>query len=349
MPADLITAARSLAEQTPEITVLIPAFNVEKYLTMTLEGLLAQDFKGWVCHILDDGSTDGTLAVAQDFAARDGRITVEHQANGGVSAAWNRLLSGVQTPFVMMLDSDDLIHPHLLSYSLALAKEHQADIVEFDNDRVQDSFTPADIPPFPESLRVTVSHDLTCYQTRSCAHGQWINKCNKIYRSTAIEGLRFDLGLTYEEDFWFNVLAHAQSHCKVIIHHCLYYYRTTPRSLTQRIHYPRYVTSGIRRIWLSHRFFIEEARLLPAYREAYKTDVTRDAFRMILQKNLKRNPNLRESRELFLQASDALSALLRAGAIFPKQLKKRRQQWALALCIKRYYWLCRAMIYLSAI
>ena len=349
MPVELSAAARLQADRAPEITVLIPAYNVEKYLPMTLEGLLAQDFGGWVCHILDDGSADGTLAVAQAFAARDGRITVAHQTNSGVSAAWNRLLEEVQTPFVMMLDSDDLIHPHLFAYALALAKEHQADIVEFTNDRVPEAFSPAEIPPFPEAPQVTVSRDLSCYQTRSCAHGQWINKCNKLYRSAAIAGLRFDPELTYEEDFWFNVLAHAQSHCKVIIHHCLYYYRTSPRSLTQRIHYPRYVASGIRRLWLSHQFFIEEERLLPAYREAYERDVTRDAFRMILQKNLKRNPNLRESRALFAQAADALAALLHAGAIFPGRLKKRRQQWALALCIKRHYWLCRAMIYLSAI
>lgn len=349
MPGLVSAAEGVLAGTAPEVTVLVPVYNVQKYLPMTLAGLQAQDFGGWVCHILDDGSTDGTLAVAEGFAARDGRFVVEHQANSGVSAAWNRLLEGVRTPFVLMLDSDDLLHPHLLGYALALAKEHGADMVEFDNDRVPEAFSQADIPPFPEAPAVTVLRDLSCFQTRSCAPGTWINKCNKLYRSAAIAGLRFDPGLTYEEDFWFNVLAHARSRCKVVVDHCLYYYRTTPRSLTQRINYPRYVASGIRRIALSHQFFIEEGRLLPAYREAYACDITRDAFRMILQKNLKRNPCLRESRALFAQAAEALAEFLRRGAIFPERLQTRRQRWALALCIRRHYWLCRAMIYLSAI
>ena len=108
MPGSMRAAEGFWAGTVPEVTVLVPAFNVEKYLPMTLAGLQAQDFGGWVCHILDDGSTDGTLAVAEGFAARDGRFVVEHQANSGVSAAWNRLLEGVRTPFVMMLDSDGI-------------------------------------------------------------------------------------------------------------------------------------------------------------------------------------------------------------------------------------------------
>lgn len=65
MPGSMRAAEGFWAGTVPEVTVLVPAFNVEKYLPMTLAGLQAQDFGGWVCHILDDGSTDGIFAHAR--------------------------------------------------------------------------------------------------------------------------------------------------------------------------------------------------------------------------------------------------------------------------------------------
>lgn len=332
-----------------EITVLIPVYNKARYLPAALDALLRQTFSGWVCHLLDDGSQDDSLKMAQAYASRDGRFRVKHQENQGVTRTLNRLLSEeITTPYVMILDADDLIHPELFARSLALFRTEGVDMVEVFNDRVPETFTNDEIPALTHEPEVQILRDLSCFQTRSTAVGQWINKCNKLYRYEPVKALRFDPQLTYEEDFWFNVLAHAACRSKACIRACLYYYRTADGSLTQRVNFPRYVASGIRRIVLSHTFFLEEGRLLPEYREAYERDITRDAFRMILQKNLKKNWALKESRALFLQAADALAKFVKQQAIFPKWLT-RRQRLALKACIARHFWCCRLMVLIASI
>lgn len=94
----------------PLISIVIAAYNAEKYLTQTMQSVLDQSFKRWECLVMDDGSTDGTLTIARSFAERDSRIRALQQPNGGVSDARNNALaqSDVAAPYVVFLDSDDV-------------------------------------------------------------------------------------------------------------------------------------------------------------------------------------------------------------------------------------------------
>ena len=100
----------------PQIGVIIPMYNGARYLAETVESVLAQTFADWELVIVDDGSTDGSGAVAAAFAARDPRIRLIRQPNGGVARARNAGLhalgSGCGT--VIFLDSDDLWYPDSL-------------------------------------------------------------------------------------------------------------------------------------------------------------------------------------------------------------------------------------------
>jgi peptidoglycan/xylan/chitin deacetylase (PgdA/CDA1 family) len=89
------------------ISVVIPAYNREHTLGRTLDSVIAQSFDDWKVVIVDDGSSDATLRVASDYAGRDHRIAVHSQPNAGVSAARNRALRAVNSPWVMFLDADD--------------------------------------------------------------------------------------------------------------------------------------------------------------------------------------------------------------------------------------------------
>lgn len=107
-----------------QISIIVAAYNAERYLAETLESVQAQTHQDWELVIIDDGSRDATAAIAQKYAARDGRIRVISQANGGVSSARNQGLAelGPASEAISFLDSDDLWEPNTLE-TLAHALE----------------------------------------------------------------------------------------------------------------------------------------------------------------------------------------------------------------------------------
>ena len=100
----------------PKVTIVIAAYNAERWLARTLDSVLAQTLTDWRCHLVDDGSTDATVPIVEGYAERDPRFSLVRQANAGVSAARNRVLAETvdDGPYVAVLDSDDLWLPDAL-------------------------------------------------------------------------------------------------------------------------------------------------------------------------------------------------------------------------------------------
>ena len=111
---------------SPRVSIIIPAYNAEKTLSEALESVLAQTFSDWEAIVVDDGSTDGTAALAIDFSSRDSRIRLVSQSNGGVSAARNRGLEDARGELGLVLDSDDSILPSHLDRLAPLAGADRA-------------------------------------------------------------------------------------------------------------------------------------------------------------------------------------------------------------------------------
>lgn len=95
-----------LAED-PVVSVIVPIYNVERYLAQCVESVLTQTFRQIEVILVDDGSPDGSGAIADDFAERDPRVIVIHQANQGLSGARNSGLRRARGTYVVYLDSDD--------------------------------------------------------------------------------------------------------------------------------------------------------------------------------------------------------------------------------------------------
>lgn len=91
------------------ISVIIPVYNVSAYLRAGLDSLLAQTVKDWTAVCVDDGSTDGSGAILDEYAARDARIKVVHQTNGGPSSARNAGIEASKGEIVLFMDPDDLV------------------------------------------------------------------------------------------------------------------------------------------------------------------------------------------------------------------------------------------------
>lgn len=102
----------------PEVSVIIPAFNQERWIAETLDSVLAQSFTDWECVVMDDGSSDGTLAVAEDYARRDERIRVFSQPDRGVSSARNNAIRHSSGTFLLPLDADDTISPSYIETAM---------------------------------------------------------------------------------------------------------------------------------------------------------------------------------------------------------------------------------------
>ncbi len=100
----------------PTISIIIPTYNVARFLPMTLDSILAQTFTDWECILVDDGSGDDTAAIAQSYAARDSRFRALRQDNAGPSVARNFGYSRADptSRFVTFMDSDDLWIPEAL-------------------------------------------------------------------------------------------------------------------------------------------------------------------------------------------------------------------------------------------
>lgn len=111
------------------VSIVVPAYNSEKYLAAAIQSVLAQTRQDWELVVVNDGSTDQTGAIAESFAAMDKRIRVVHQANAGVSAARNRGFAETRPDYeyVMFFDSDDVLEPNGLEILLhALEKDRDA-------------------------------------------------------------------------------------------------------------------------------------------------------------------------------------------------------------------------------
>lgn len=117
---------------TPKISVVIPVYNVERYLAECVDSVLAQSFGDYEILLVDDGATDSSGRMCDDYAGRDSRIRVIHRENGGLSAARNTGLDAAEGTYIYFLDSDDHIAPDTLAKLHALAERERADVVFFD-------------------------------------------------------------------------------------------------------------------------------------------------------------------------------------------------------------------------
>ena len=99
---------------TPLISVIVPIYNVEEYLSGCLESILSQNFSDFEIICIDDGSTDESGSILEMYASKDSRIRTVHQENKGLSSARNVGLDMARGEYIAFCDSDDYYHPDFL-------------------------------------------------------------------------------------------------------------------------------------------------------------------------------------------------------------------------------------------
>lgn len=174
---------------------IIPVYNVKPYLRECLESVLAQTFTDWEAICVDDGSTDGSGAILDEYGMRDSRIKVIHQNNAGVSAARNTALTKAKGDWLFFLDGDDILHPRLFE-EMALCAEKDVDIIFAKHQTIR--------------RIVDFEYNIDCYQSDKIdvARIGWEIYFHPIFatafRSAKFKHLRFNKAFSIGEDrLWF--------------------------------------------------------------------------------------------------------------------------------------------------
>lgn len=113
----------------PKVSVIVPVYNVEKYLCRCIDSILAQTFTDFELLLVDDGSPDNCPAICDEYAQKDARIQVIHKENSGVSMARNAALEIATGEFLTFCDSDDYWKPQWLEWLISQMHQNDADVV----------------------------------------------------------------------------------------------------------------------------------------------------------------------------------------------------------------------------
>lgn len=203
----------------PKVSIIIPVYNVQDYLPQCLDSVLAQSYVNWGAVLVDDGSTDGSGSICDDYARRDSRIRVIHQANAGAANAKNTGLDHADGAYVTFLDSDDWVEPDWLETLIGTAKEQQADVVEcdFQKEYVERS----EIENGWENAIFTAESYLSQYLSNWTCSLFW----NKLYRADLLKNIRFRRERRCIDDEFFTYKAVSGAGKIARISKVLYHYR----------------------------------------------------------------------------------------------------------------------------
>lgn len=182
------------------ISVIVPAYNAEKWLPACCGSVFAQSYDNWELIIVDDGSTDGTLNIAQQLGKGRGNVRVIHTENGGVCHARNTGLDAAEGDFVAFLDADDELMPQALEGLYRLICENDADIaIGWKTNMTADG---KEIGcPYERSSAIWVGTQALEQSLRD--HPATFSVWGKLYRRSVVEGLRFTEGRKIHEDSFF--------------------------------------------------------------------------------------------------------------------------------------------------
>lgn len=204
------------------ISIVIPAYNIEKDLPRCLESVLAQTYEDLEVIVVNDGSSDGTAAVIDAFAARDGRIKAIHKENGGVTSARLRGVAEATGDYIGFVDGDDYIEPQMYARLLENLRVHNADISHCGYRMV----FPSRVDWYYNTGKLTVQegrqglYDLL--EGRFVEPAIW----NKLYRRELFDGLAewMDTSVRINEDLLMNYYLFRQAKSAVHEDVCPYHY-----------------------------------------------------------------------------------------------------------------------------
>lgn len=222
------------------ISIIVPVYNVEPYLRKCLDSIINQTYKDLEMLIIDDGSTDGSGRICDEYAEKDSRITVFHTENRGLSCARNLGLDEAKGEWIGFVDSDDWIEPDMYEVLIRRAEETGADVVECGvfkeySDKTAEHHRPDSVMHKTEAIHALVNRELS--------NSVW----NKLWDKACYSSIRFPEGRMYEDvAITYRVFDSVDTICS--ISECKYHYLQREKSLTNKLSMKKMVD-----YWLAQR------------------------------------------------------------------------------------------------
>lgn len=218
------------SDMIPKLSIVVPVYNVEKYLPQCLDSLIHQTLKEIEIILVNDGSTDDSGLICNMYAKKDHRIKVYSKTNGGLSDARNYGLSKVNTPVVGFVDSDDYVDVSMFQTLLDIKEKSNSEIAvcgikmtSLDNEVYSVRTV--------EKEMVLNRHDAMRELLKSKRISNSV--CNKIFDVAIFDGINFPLNKLYEDEY-VTYRLFDMSNSVVLTNKTFYYYRLTPNSITHK-------------------------------------------------------------------------------------------------------------------
>ena len=215
-----------------KVSVIIPVYNVSLYLEKCLNTVINQTYENTEIIVIDDGSTDNSGIICDEFAKKDNRIVVVHQSNMGLSGARNRGIKLSTGSYICCIDSDDYVSLDYIETLLNAVNSNNSDIaacgvIYCDNQENiirNQSVDKEMILSGDEQLKTMMLDD------RKLSTAAW----GKIYKKTLFNGVEYPVG-KYHEDVYTTYKLLSKSKNTVVIPKAMYYYRQSPNSITHEV------------------------------------------------------------------------------------------------------------------
>lgn len=193
----IIMSYSRVNEMRPLITVIVPVYNVERYLKKCVDSILEQTYSNIEILLVDDGSTDSSGIICDKYSTLDNRIQVFHKKNGGLSDARNVGIQHMNGEYVVFIDSDDTIKNNYIEYLYNLLEKNNADIAMCNFEYIREDGTLINNPQNTgEVLNYSQKDALS-----ELLNGKRINTSAsmKLYKSILFSDVRYPVGKLYED------------------------------------------------------------------------------------------------------------------------------------------------------
>lgn len=182
--------------QNKKVSVIVPVYNMEKYLSRCVDSILAQTYADLEVILVDDGSKDSSAAICDQYAERDGRIKVVHKANGGLSSARNAGLDLAKGDYIGFVDSDDYISPEMYSVLCHHIENSDCEIANVMYVRADENgrTTPSKVPHNTDK-----EIEAEQFAKELMLHTGDVSVCTKLFRAELFKNIRFPEGKLNED------------------------------------------------------------------------------------------------------------------------------------------------------
>ena len=201
--------ARKEASERAKVTIVFPVYNVERFVRASLESVLNQTMEEIEVIVVDDGSTDGSAGIVEEYAERDPRVRFVTQANAGLSAARNAGIWRAQGDYLAFLDSDDTFDPDAIERLYRAMTEHDVELVIGSSRVAFEDGVRSAVEQIADELYVRAKYSGEQKVTPELLRWVDVHVWNKLYVTSVVKNgnLWFPVGLKYEDAYFFNAYA----------------------------------------------------------------------------------------------------------------------------------------------